>query len=305
MPKHAICVTKSRRIIKHQVMNNSLFRVLLNAVRVLCCGCLLTGAPGAQSWGGKGHAAVAALAQTALSPAAQEQVGALLVGDLDRDGQPSGRKTLAEVASWADEIREVADPSTYRGWHVRANPVCSAELGACTDGHCVDQLILHYTTILADHDQNPRARNEALKWVVHLVGDLHQPLHSGVAKDKGSVPVVLAGVPDDKHRTLHQVWDSELAAKALKLGPLHLPATLPAYAPDEVAGWMQESRQLALEHAYAPLPGFTCDSWNPPRKDGAPIVLDEAYQAQALPVIRLQMEQAAARLAALLNTALR
>jgi len=266
---------------------------------------LLAGAQGAQAWGVKGHAAVAALAQTALSPAAQAQVGALLVDDLDRDGQPSGRKTLADVASWPDEIREVADPSTYRGWHVRANPVCSADSGPCTDGHCVDQLIVHYAAILADHEQSPRARNEALKWVVHLVGDLHQPLHSGVAKDKGAAPVVLAGTTDDKHRTLHQVWDSELAAKALKLGRLHLPAMLPAYAPEDVAVWMQESRQLALEHAYAPLPGFACGSWNPPHKDGTPIVLDEAYQAQALPVIRLQMERAAARLAALLNTALR
>ncbi|WP_018607018.1 S1/P1 nuclease [Uliginosibacterium gangwonense] len=286
------------------MMQGAVRRLLGHARWALCSGFLLVCVPQAQAWGVKGHAAIADLAQAALSPAAQAQVKLLLADDLDRGGQPSGRHTLAEVASWADEIREGADAKTYRGWHVRGNSVCSAELGACPDGHCVDQLILHYAAILADRDQAPRARNEALKWVVHLVGDLHQPLHSGVAKDKGALPVALAGVEDGKRRTLHQVWDSELAAKALKLGRLHLPAELPAYAPEDVAGWMQESRQLALEHAYTPLPGFACGSWNPPRSDDTPMLLDEAYQVQALPVIRLQMERAAARLAVLLNTVL-
>lgn len=256
------------------------------------------------AWGAKGHAAVAALAESALSASAKNQLEVLLADDLDRDERPSGRRSLAAVASWADEIRDVVPTERYRGWHVRPNPVCSAELGACRDGFCVDQLILLYATILADPAKPLRARNEALKWLVHLVGDLHQPLHAGMAKDRGNLPVLLSGEAAKPGRSLHQVWDSELAVMALERGALALPAHLPAYAPELVEGWVRESRDLARDAVYGALPGFRCDTWMPSSRGGAVTVLDAAYQAQALPVIRLQLERAASRLAALLNALL-
>lgn len=273
------------------------------AMRLVVACCLAVASTASFAWGVKVHAAIAALAQSALTPDVQAQVDALLRDDLDREGKPSGRHTLAEVASWADEIRDIAPPKQYRGWHVRANPVCSAELGACPAGHCVDELIVHYAGILADRTQTPLARNEALKWVVHLVGDLHQPLHSGMAKDRGALPVVLQGAAVQKDRTLHQVWDTELAVAALKKGALHVPATLPAYAPEDVRAWMLEAREIALTHAYEPLHGFSCSAGGV--EGTPPIVLDTAYQAQSVPVIRQQMERAAARLAALLNATLK
>ncbi|MFT4173236.1 MAG: S1/P1 nuclease [Rhodocyclaceae bacterium] len=253
----------------------------------------------AAAWGRQGHAAVAALAQANLTPAAQAQVTQLLMGDLDRDGKPSGRTTLAAVASWPDEIRDIAPKGAYAGWHVRANRVCSSDLGPCKDGHCVDQNIIHFTQVLADPAQPQQARNEALKWVVHLVGDLHQPLHSGVGLDKGQVRVELDGIKSPSV-TLHEAWDTQLAKAALAKGPLTGTLTerqpLAANAP---TAWMRESRDIALETAYAPLPGFTCDT----RLTGT-VRLDRAYQAQALPMIRQEMQKAGLRLAQLLNTAL-
>jgi hypothetical protein len=144
----------------------------------------------ALAWGRQGHAEVAALAEGLLEPRPLAQVRDLLQDDRDALGQPSGRRTLAEVASWPDELRDAAPAGAYKGWHTRANPVCGARLGPCPGGHCVDELIEHYGAILQDAGQPPRLRNEALKWVVHLVGDLHQPLHSGVAPDHGQVPVI-------------------------------------------------------------------------------------------------------------------
>lgn len=270
--------------------------------RLLCSLCLgLLCVSGASAWGVKGHAAVAALAEAALTSSAREEVSHLLADDLDRHGEPSGRKTLAAVASWADEIRDEAPPEQYRGWHVRANSVCTAKPGPCRDGHCVDQLILQQAAVLADRGQGVRARNEALKWVVHLVGDLHQPLHSGVASDRGLLPVMLPGAEDKPTRSLHQVWDSELALMALSQGPLRPAEALPIYTPDAVEAWMQESRALARGHVYEALPGFSCEGWLHAK---AAQRLDEAYQRQAMPVIRLQMERAGARLAALLNAVL-
>lgn len=256
----------------------------------------------AQAWGRKGHAVIADIAAANLTPAAKAQVTALLKGDLDAAGKPSGRATLAEVASWADEIRDIAPKGTYKGWHTRGNPVCNNSLGACRYGECVDQKIMEYTAILKDGSQPHRVRNEALKWVVHLIGDLHMPLHSGGNKDSAGkkIEVQLLNLKTGKNPTLHSVWDKELAILALKQGPLT--ATLSSTAPlpeDAPTQWMRESQAIARKHVYDPLPGFTCSD-----SPSSTVELDASYQQQAVPVIRTQMTQAGLRLAQWLNQAL-
>lgn len=255
----------------------------------------------AYAWGRHGHAAVAEIATANLSPATQAQVMDLLKNDLNAANQPSGRTTLAEIASWPDEIRRDAPKNTYKGWHTRSNPVCSESLGPCKLGNCVDQKIIEFTAILKDRDQPHRARNEALKWVVHLIGDLHTPLHSGSNKDgAGKIGVKLINIKTSKNPTLHSVWDSELAIMALKSGPLTtIPngtATLPNDAPTQ---WMQETRAIARKYVYDPLPGFACG-----RTFDDMIELDERYQQQATAAIRPQIAKAGLRLAQWLNQAL-
>jgi hypothetical protein len=220
--------------------------------------------------------------------------------DLDRAGRPSGRQTLAAVASWADEIREEAEPEAYRGWHSRANPVCAETLAKCRNGHCADQLILRYAVVLRDPQQAPHARNEALKWIVHLVGDLHQPLHVGVGPDRGMRRVVLGDEAGPRPRSLHQVWDRELAVLALARGPLQRITPLPASTPAAVEAWMREAREVSRTVVYAALPGAGCTAV---AAEG-PWVLDAAYQARAVEAIRVQLERAGARLAAILNASL-
>ncbi|MDB5801833.1 MAG: nuclease [Rhodocyclales bacterium] len=258
----------------------------------------------ASAWGRQGHAAVAALAQSNLSPTALAQMRTLLADDLDRNGKPSHRTTLASVASWADEIRDIAPKDAYRGWHVRANPVCSDKLGACRDGNCVDQLIIKYAAILKDHSQSLQSRNEALKWVVHLVGDMHQPLHSGVNVDGGNIAVALAPgttvIQLKPGTTLHALWDTDIAVLTLKEGPLR--GTLADNAPlaaDAPTAWMLESRDVARKSAYDALTGFTCNEHL-----GAPVMIDTAYLQQASQTARVQMEKAGLRLAHLLNDAM-
>ncbi len=258
----------------------------------------------ALAWNAAGHAAVAAIATPLLTPQASAQVRALLAGDLDRHGQPSGRTQLTEIASWPDEIRDEAvktDPAAFRGWHVRANPVCADTLGACPDGHCVDQLIIRQAAILADRTQPLRARNEALKWVVHLVGDLHMPLHSGVNANGGGVRVELAGYRRPERLSLHEAWDGPLLEHALAGWERQpRPAARLPLTPDAPTHWMLETRALALSAVYQPLPGFSCDA-----RLASPIRLDEAYREASVAVIRQQIERAGLRLAALLNERLR
>jgi len=270
-------------------------------LRTLLIGVVLLACPVAGwSWGKLGHATVADIAAAHLTPAATAQVRRLLENDLDRDQQASGRTTLAQIASWADEIRDIAPAGTYRGWHTRANPVCSQALGACKDGHCVDQLIIHNAQILQDPAQAPRARNEALKWVVHLVGDLHMPMHSGVyGKD---ILVRLEAQPTRPGTTLHQAWDNDLAKRALLGNPVEVtpsPEFTSAPAADAPTQWMRETRVLSRQFVFDPLPGFSCGA-----ELRGPMLLDLAYQQQSAPVIREQIGKAGLRLAQLLNAVL-
>lgn len=254
------------------------------------------------AWNARGHAAIAALAEANLTPAAQAEVQVLLADDLDRYERPSGRKTLAAVSSWPDEIRDVAvknDPAAYKGWHVRGNQVCENKLGGCKDGHCVDQLIIHYAAVLRDRSQSARARNEALKWVVHLVGDLHMPLHSGVNRNGGGAKVVLEGVALKPDATFHTVWDSQLLNAGLEgwKSQARLDGKAAPFAADAPTQWMLEVRDIALHEVYEPLAGFTCGNGKLPE----PFVLDTAYQQHSAVVVRQQVERAGLRLAQLLN----
>ena len=262
--------------------------------------CLVLAPGAAWAWGHKGHAAIAALAEANLTPVAEAQVHELLKNDLDRYEKPSGRTTLAQISSWPDEIRDIAPADTYKGWHTRSNPVCSDKLGACKDGHCVDQNIIYYANVLKDRSQSPRARNEALKWVVHLVGDLHQPLHSGINRnghDGGTFDVTLEGQNTPPHTSFHHAWDDELAVLALKSGSIKAKLTDTANLPEDApTQWMKEARDIAYKNAYQPLSDFACGV-----VPHTVVILDRTYQQQAIPVIRTQMTRAGLRLAQLLN----
>ena len=134
-----------------------------------------------------------------------------------------------------------------------------------------------------------------MKFVVHFVGDLHQPLHDENDGDKGGNTrhVIFDGRPDN----LHWIWDTGLL-EHINRNPQMLAADLEAnITPEEKAewqkgsieDWVQESHKLAQSVAYGDLA-----SGNP-----APITSD--YERQADPVVELQLEKAGVRLAYLLN----
>ncbi|MBS1169971.1 MAG: hypothetical protein H6R01_889 [Burkholderiaceae bacterium] len=259
--------------------------------------CLLLAMQPAAAWNRNGHAAIATIAEANLTPAARAQVKHLLQGDLDARDKPSGRTTLADVASWPDEIRRIDQENRYRGWHTRGNPVCASKLGTCWIGRCVDRNLLRYAALLKDRQAGKRERNEALKWIVHLVGDLHAPLHSGSNRDAaGNVPATLTTTMPPRESTLHSLWDIELVDAALKQGPVIASLnTTDKLPPTAIRQWMLESREISFRHVYSPLPGFSCSD------DAGPYLLDHAYQEQAVPVIREQIRRAGLRLAQLLN----
>src|SRR5690606_22126940 len=152
--------------------------------RGLVGGLLLAGlmAPPAQAWSELGHRMVGDLAALRLDVTAREQVDWLLEGE--------GEPTLGGVAGWADALRRL-DPPRFRitsRWHyinARGGGCAFDEARDCADGGCIVTAINTQRRILADRGESREARRDALKFLVHFVGDVHQPLHAGSREDAG------------------------------------------------------------------------------------------------------------------------
>lgn len=268
----------------------------------LLLACLVFVTQPSAAWGRLGHTVIADIAESNLTPTARKQVHELLKGDLDSQGNISGRTTLASIAIWSDEIRTTAMENAYRGWHTHSNAVCERKLAPCRQAECVDQKLLQYAAVLKNTQASHRERNEALKWVVHLVGDLHAPLHSGSNDDgAGYVPATLEGGQRYLDSSLHTMWDHDLPDAALQNKPMTAVLRTQKKLPhDAVLQWMEETREVSRKHVYDPLPGFACGA-----PFTGPVTLSLAYQQQSIPAIRLQVERAGLRLAQMLNALLK
>jgi hypothetical protein len=246
---------------------------------------LLLAPPAAQAWSAKGHRAIAEAAEMQLSPEARAATRELL-----RD-EPSN--TLAAVAAWADEVRnEDAWKFTTR-WHFINFPrrQCRYQpMRDCPDGSCVVGAIESQRALLRDRSAPRQQRIEALKFVVHFVGDIHQPLHAGWGFDRGGNDTQIRF--DRMGSNLHALWDG-LLIDTLKLdAPAlagHLLAEpLPAPGPVTLVAarrWAEQSCALIEAENLYPEKRF----------------IDRAYVERMRPLAEAQMRLAAARLAAVLE----
>lgn len=154
---------------------NKLFLVLLFLLVALYC----------RVWSQEGHRIVGAIADANLTDSARASVWRLLRDDHSANGELSQRQTLATVANWADEIKQTSAGKQQGPWHYRNNAVCKDALGPCKDGACIDVKIAEMTAVLRNAGSSHAQQNAAFKWLVHLVGDIHQPLHAGDNGDHG------------------------------------------------------------------------------------------------------------------------
>jgi len=154
----------------------------------------------AAAWGNEGHRVVAAIAAAHLSPDASRAVGELLATEPE--------PTLPGVASWADDIRpQRRETAPWHFANLRGECRYVPERD-CPDGQCVVAQIAHFEAVLADPSESAAARREALKFVVHLVGDLHQPLHVNSQQDKGANTFQVQF--EGRGTNLHHIWDTEI-----------------------------------------------------------------------------------------------
>jgi hypothetical protein len=168
----------------------------------------------ALAWGPEGHEVVAALAQSLLSDTAKSGIQSLI-----------GNSTLSSISNWADQVRSQRD-ETYN-WHFVDIPKSAEDFsedrdcflptnshaGAATDHHdCVVDRITLFKQILGDTTKSPQDREEALKFIVHFVGDVHQPFHAIGDKAGGNgVHITEFGSTQcngNRACNLHGAWDS-------------------------------------------------------------------------------------------------
>lgn len=276
----------------------------------------------AHAWGDEGHEIIGLIAWHFLDAPTRARAIALL--EQDSSGLTEDRGIAAE-ATWADKYRDsdrngAAIRYAATGeWHYVDIELLNPDVDAACFGHpslggdprasqgpahdCIIDKIDQFRRELADPRQPPAERLLALQFLLHFVGDLHQPLHAGDDQDRGGngKRVEAAG-----YRTgnLHHYWDTVFVGRLGEHAPTVAEELIAEITPrlrrewraGTATSWAMQSFALAKTLAYGRLPA--------PDGRGRYALSDE-YVREATSATRLQLERAGVRLAALLETALR
>jgi nuclease S1 len=247
----------------------------------------ITASP-AWSWGNKAHRLVAKVAERHLTDEARNGVRDLL--DPDED--------MATASTWADEQKRQIKGSAP--WHYVNVPIDEEKYKAEFCDNCVVAKIQEFRDILKDRTQSRSRRQVALRFVIHLVGDVHQPLHVGDNNDRGGNDTQVRFF--NKGSNLHKVWDTDMIEWVGRnedqwlqtLAQLDTEDNQKKCMKDGVENWATESL-VAAKQAYQ-MPG--CD-----RLIKSGDKLRNEYLDANLPTVRRRLYQAGLRLALVLNDA--
>jgi hypothetical protein len=272
-------------------------RVRRTVFAALSAAAVLLPSP-ALAWGKTGHRVVAAIADTQLSGLARAHVKELL-----------GVESLDEAATWPDDMRSAPEPF----WQKTATPWHYVTLNGITYDHAPAQgdaleALAHFRAVLQDPKASLADKQLALRFIVHLVGDLHQPLHAGKCCDKGGndVKVTWFGKPTN----LHAVWDTSLVDDQ-QLSFTELAARLERHISGQNVidwwdinprDWVSESAEIrdTVYPTAADMPKPAKGKMS--KKSEAPVPdLSYSYAFKFTPVMERRLSQAGVRLAAYLN----
>jgi hypothetical protein len=274
-----------------QIANSRRTKALVAAFAVLAASNV-----NAHAWGYEGHRIIAEIAEQFLEPETAHHVRDLLAIE--------NLTTLAEVSTWADEIRS-QHPETRR-WHFVNIPIHSTAGESsvydaardCPQNECVVAKIEEFERVLADPLAPERERLEALKYVVHFIGDVHQPLHAANNNDRGGNDVAVTFL--GQRTNLHAVWDGGIIGPAVKgderayalrlAGDITL-VERQRWSAGSAVSWANESYSIAVRMIYGQL-----------THSGT---LSDSYATEALSVVNRQLKRAGVRLAVVLNTVLK
>jgi hypothetical protein len=297
-------------------------------------------------WGCDGHQIVALIARAHLTPAASATVGRILEASPVHPGhyrfcQDEPMDLMAVAAPWADDMKKT--DGTF-DWHQIDIPVTVESgdykrwcppIGPFIEGKdrtgCIVNAIEYELNLTRDSAQPADVRAKALRYLIHLMGDLSQPLHVSDNRDQGGNCTSLKATFLEMPSNLHAIWDYELITQELRRNRmsetqlasnidrefgLHWPEW--GQAKTDIVGWTWEAHRLAAAVTYGDLkppipleaPGnghtdrATCDAGRA-KVAALKITVSEPYVEKTLPVIHQQLAKAGYRLAGLLNVTFR
>ena len=264
---------------------------------------MLAAAP-AQAYWEYGHETVAAIAYRNVKPETRARIDALLRQQKLLDTPTCPARTIEQASVWADCIKPLGERFSYAySWHYQNVDICKPfDLkSACRDGNCVSAQITRDVKLLQDPKVPTREKVQALAFLVHFVGDLHQPLHAGDHNDLGGNRARADyGIYAPERLNLHSIWDGWLAERAISTPPalvrVYTPAERAAGEGGSVEDWSRDSWDVA-KLAYATAFADPC---GPPQGRGK---LDDAAIAKLVEPARAQVVKGGLRLARLLDEA--
>jgi hypothetical protein len=272
------------------------------------------------AWGDEGHKIIALIAEHYLDPAVGSRVATLLAADTDS----LTAHDIASEATWPDKYRDSDRDTTKiryqatRLWHFVDIELSQPDLAAACFGHpplppgvpaskgppqaCVVDKINQFAAELGDPATGASEHLLALKFLLHFVGDLHQPVHASNDHDAGGNKKLVTG--DGLHpRNLHRYWDVEFV-EGMGTDPRQVAATLIERIPEAQrkewssgtpSDWAMEAFALARRDAYGLLQRAGEQGTN---------ALPPAYMEQAEQDVAVQLSRAVIRLASVLNQVL-
>lgn len=237
------------------------------------------------SWGVTGHRTIAKIAESHLTPQAQAAVKDLL-----------GSESMADVSTYADRVRSQDEYKYTAPWHY-INMRQGLNEHDFRDSVTMQKRDNVYSALnkckkdLADPAKSRDEKIFALKFIIHMVGDLHQPMHVSRSEDQGGnkISVTFLGNPGN----LHGLWDSGLPEHE-GLNYEHLATKVDHATPQQIKIWQQDDVIKWLYESYQVSEQLYADAAKSPD-------FDEAYYKAHIPVFEDRMEKAGIRLAGVLN----
>lgn len=278
---------------------------MIRRLQALAAALLALAPAPAAAWWDFGHRTTASIAWSRLSPAARHEVRRLVAHAPELATPTCPIRSIEDASVWPDCIKTLGERFSHAfPWHFQNVDICKPfDIDAnCPFGACVSRQITRQAALLADRTLPDRERLQALAFLVHLVGDLHQPLHAGDHNDLGGNRVPARYGPGGPRGNLHLIWDGWLAERAITTPPADLLAELGdpvTAAAGTVEDWSREVWEISRDRAYAPLLGDPCAAPGP-----EPVTVSAGMIEAAIPVVRQQIARGGLRLARLIEEAL-
>jgi hypothetical protein len=261
------------------------------------------------AWWEYGHETVARIAWIEVTPHTRAEISRLMARSRLLETPECPARTIEQLSVWPDCIKRYRDRFSYAySWHFADVDICRPfDLhAACRDHNCVTDQIERNLRLIKDHAVPVRERLMALAFLVHFVGDLHQPLHASDHDDRGGNDEIVAYGAIGGHTNLHSIWDGLLAERAISTPPADARGILSRLSPAERQGmragsiedWARESWDASRRFVYGALVADPCTAPIPP---GA--VMDEAMIQRLIPIVRRQVARGGERLARMLDEA--